>query len=39
VLTGVVLVGSLWVFGVLGWTASMLGFERDWLYSPIGLGG
>lgn len=38
VLTAVVLVGSLWVFGVLGWTASMVGFERAWLNSPIGLG-
>jgi uncharacterized protein (TIGR02611 family) len=37
-LTGVILVGSLWVFGVLGWSANMLGFEREWLYSPIGLG-
>ena len=38
VLTGVVLVGSLWLFGVLGWTAAMVGLEREWLYSPIGLG-
>lgn len=38
VLTAAVVMGSLWVFGVLGWTASLLGFERTWLYSPIGLG-
>jgi uncharacterized protein (TIGR02611 family) len=38
VLTGAVVVGSLWVFGVLGWTSTMLGYERAWLNSPIGLG-
>ena len=38
VLTAVVLVASLWVFGVLGWTASLVGYERPWLNSPIGLG-
>jgi uncharacterized protein (TIGR02611 family) len=37
-LTAAVLVGSLWLFGVLGWTATMLGYERAWLKSPIGLG-
>ncbi len=37
-LTAVVVVATLWVFGVLGWTASMLGYERAWLNSPIGLG-
>jgi uncharacterized protein (TIGR02611 family) len=37
-LTALILVGSLWLFGVLGWTAAMVGLERSWLYSPIGLG-
>jgi uncharacterized protein (TIGR02611 family) len=38
VVTAVAVVASLWLFGVLGWTATMLGYERAWLKSPIGLG-
>lgn len=36
--TAAVVLTTLWLFGVLGWAAGMLGFERAWLNSPIGLG-
>lgn len=36
--TAVFVVVTLWVFGVLGWASTMLGYERAWLNSPIGLG-
>ena len=40
-LTALILVGSLWIFGVLGWVAGLVGVEGAWLEwfkSPIGLG-
>lgn len=36
--TAVVVVATLWLFGAVGWSASLLGFEHQWLKSPIGLG-
>jgi uncharacterized protein (TIGR02611 family) len=36
--TAVVVVCTLWLFGAIGWSANLLGFERHWLDSPIGLG-
>jgi uncharacterized protein (TIGR02611 family) len=36
--TAIVLV-TLWFVGGLGWFAALVGVERAWLKSPIGLGG
>lgn len=36
--TVAVVVGTLWVFGVLAFTARLIDFEHPWLNSPIGLG-
>ncbi|MEV0669922.1 TIGR02611 family protein [Mycobacterium sp. NPDC050441] len=36
--TGLVVVGTLWLFGVIGLTAGLVGLEQEWLKSPIGLG-
>jgi hypothetical protein len=33
-----VMVASLWMLGVFGWTAKLVGWEWAWLKSPIGLG-
>jgi hypothetical protein len=33
-----VMVASLWMLGVFGWTAELAGWEWAWLKSPIGLG-
>ena len=37
-LTAAVVVGTLWLFGALSWTAGLFGIEWPWLKSPIGLG-
>jgi uncharacterized protein (TIGR02611 family) len=37
-LTGAVVVATLWLFGAVGWSAGLLGWEQEWLKSPIGLG-
>jgi uncharacterized protein (TIGR02611 family) len=36
--TAGVVVVTLWLLGVLGWSADLVGLEREWLKSPIGLG-
>ena len=38
VLTALVVVGTLWLFGALSFVAGLVGFEQPWLKSPIGLG-
>ncbi|MBP2452844.1 TIGR02611 family protein [Mycolicibacterium lutetiense] len=38
VFTGLVVLGTLWLFGVVGWSAGLVGLEQQWLKSPIGLG-
>ncbi|CRZ14774.1 TIGR02611 family protein [Mycolicibacterium neworleansense] len=38
VFTGLVVVGTLWLFGVIGWSAGLVGLEQSWLKSPIGMG-
>jgi uncharacterized protein (TIGR02611 family) len=37
-LTAAVVLGTLWLLGALGWAAGLVGLERSWLKSPIGLG-
>jgi uncharacterized protein (TIGR02611 family) len=36
--TAVIVLGTLWLLGVLGWAAGLVGIETKWLKSPIGLG-
>ena len=36
--TCVVVLVTLWVLGVFGWGAELIGLEQSWLQSPIGLG-
>ncbi len=38
VLTGAVVVGTLWMFGAINWVAGLLGLQHPMLRSPIGLG-
>ena len=38
VLTGAVVVGTLWLFGAINWAAGLLGLQHPMLRSPIGLG-
>jgi len=38
VLTGAVVVATLWLVGAVGWSARLLGLEHPALKSPIGLG-
>ena len=38
VLTGAVVVATLWIFGVIAWSARLVGLEHPMLRSPIGLG-
>lgn len=38
VLTGLVVLGTLWMFGALQMLAGWTGVERTWLRSPIGIG-
>lgn len=33
--TAVVVVGTLWLFGALGWIAGVLGLDWPWLKSPL----
>jgi uncharacterized protein (TIGR02611 family) len=37
-LTGAIVVATLWLLGVVGWSAGLVGLEHEWLKSPIGLG-
>jgi uncharacterized protein (TIGR02611 family) len=36
--TGLVVVATLWLFGMIGWTAGLIGLEQSWLRSPVGVG-
>ena len=36
--TGAIVLATLWLLGVLGWSAEFIGVEQEWLKSPIGLG-
>ncbi|MBU9764762.1 TIGR02611 family protein [Mycobacterium sp. TNTM28] len=36
--TGLIVLATLWLFGVVGLTAGLVGFEQPWLKSPLGLG-
>jgi uncharacterized protein (TIGR02611 family) len=36
--TAAVVLGTLWLLGALGLAAGLVGLERSWLKSPIGLG-
>jgi uncharacterized protein (TIGR02611 family) len=36
--TAAIVVGTLWLFGVVGWSAGLVGLDHQWLKSPIGLG-
>lgn len=36
--TGLVVVGTLWLFGVVGFAAGLVGLEQEWLKSPLGMG-
>ena len=36
--TAAVVLATLWMLGVLGWAAGLVGVEAKWLRSPIGLG-
>jgi len=36
--TGAIVVATLWLLGVVGWSAALVGLEHEWLKSPIGLG-
>ena len=38
VLTGAVVVGTLWLFGAIDWAAGLFGLQHPMLRSPIGLG-
>jgi uncharacterized protein (TIGR02611 family) len=38
ILTAAVVVGTLWLFGALSWSAKLVGVESSWLKSPIGIG-
>jgi uncharacterized protein (TIGR02611 family) len=37
-LTTVVVLATLWLFGALGWVAGLLGIDWAWLKSPLGMG-
>ena len=36
--TAVIVLGTLWLLGVLGWAVALVGVDAKWLKSPIGLG-
>jgi uncharacterized protein (TIGR02611 family) len=36
--TGVIVVATLWLLGAVDWSAELVGFQQEWLKSPIGLG-
>ena len=38
VFTAAVVVGTLWLFGALGWVGELVNIENEWLDSPIGIG-
>jgi hypothetical protein len=38
VFTATVVAATLRLLGVVGWSAAVVGVERPWLKSPIGLG-
>lgn len=38
VLTALIVAVTLWFLGALDWTAERLGFDFEWLNSPIGVG-
>ncbi len=38
VFTAAIVVATLWLLGVLGWTAGLFGLEWPWLDSPLGIG-
>jgi uncharacterized protein (TIGR02611 family) len=37
-LTTVVVLATLWLFGALGWVAGVIGIDWPWLKSPLGMG-
>ncbi len=36
--TALIFAGTLWLLGVLDWTAELIGVEQPWLNSPVGVG-
>lgn len=38
VFTAAVVLGTLWLFGAVHFVAELLGIDRDWMQSPIGIG-
>ncbi|OLO98729.1 TIGR02611 family protein [Mycolicibacterium porcinum] len=36
--TALVVVGTLWLFGAVGFAAGLVGLEQEWLKSPLGMG-
>ena len=38
VLTALIVAATLWLLGALAWTAELVGWELEWLNSPIGIG-
>ncbi len=36
--TAAIVVATLWLLGAVGWSAELVGFQQEWLKSPIGLG-
>lgn len=38
VLTGAVVIATLWLFGALSFAAGLFGVDEPWLKSPVGLG-
>jgi uncharacterized protein (TIGR02611 family) len=38
VFTALIVALTLWLLGALDWTAEFVGYEREWLNSPIGIG-
>ena len=36
--TGLIVLGTLWLFGAVGWAAGLIGWDQSWLKSPLGLG-
>ena len=37
--TAAVVLGTLWLFGAVAWSAGLFGIEWPWLKSPLGIGG
>jgi uncharacterized protein (TIGR02611 family) len=38
VFTALIVAGTLWLLGALDWSAELVGIDRGWLNSPIGIG-